>query len=130
MPRRDVDIDDCRRRVDIRTNLVIALLIIADFGLDLAPPSYSARNSRSQGSTPGITARVDPIGTPTCVIKAVAVLVLAGHDDAGFVRLFAGRHGRIDGHDQTVGPNGQFARSVSAIGAPTLPANDFGRRLS
>ena len=29
----------------------------------------------------------------------MAVLVLAGHNDAGFVRLFAGRYGRIDGHD-------------------------------
>jgi hypothetical protein len=29
----------------------------------------------------------------------MAVLVLAGHDDAGLVGLVAGRHGRIDGHD-------------------------------
>ena len=33
---------------------------------------------------------------------AVAVLVLAGHDDAGLVGLFAGRHGPIDGHDDRV----------------------------
>jgi hypothetical protein len=67
---------------------------VVDLGHDAVSPMRPVGGDRQAGP---LDRRITPRDVGQHI--AVAVLVLAGHDDAGLVGLVAGCHGRIDGHD-------------------------------